>query len=694
MDQLKFNILTQVLGTEGVKDLKNQIAGLGNVAGGFESKLTKMASASYLFEKGIEVARMGLEQFKEVLEVGDNLAVLSEKTGIAVNVLTQFQNAAKQSNVPVEALEKTLKKFNQNLGDPNNSKFKDTLRDIGVSARDANGNLKGSDVVLKQVSDKFASMKDGPQKAAAAVALFGKSGSDIIPILNMGSEEIENWGLKMANEFPERARKFNDAIEATNKLMLESKIAIMNDMLPSLSSIIDSYNEVQKMGTKSNFGTVLGPMLVGAADIIYETGMGIVNVADTVLTAGLDIMMMLKAFVMDIWEGIKGIGSGLLAIAKLDFRNIFSGFKGLGGNLAQFLKDQRELGSNLWDRVSERGEKAHQFGKLLANGFQAPGEKPKEKTSAPELENDKYASQIEKMKKYVIAQNEIIAKEKFTLENYAMSTSEMKKNTIAMELRAQAAKETVGWENESANAYKAATEAIIVQRLALVDMEQQQKQSFVVGAKIAFRDYLERIRDVAAQTKMMFDRAFQNMEDSLVNFVKTGQMNFRQFADAIIDDLARIAVRQAMLGVLTSVGMGVAGGAMGGSAASSSGGTGYLGGSYTFANGGIMTSSGKMNLKTYSNGGIANSPQLALYGEGRMPEAYVPLPDGKTIPVTMKGQGGGNSVVISISVNPTTGEATTSGSEDPRFKALAESMAAVAKNQIAKEMRPGGLLYG
>jgi tape measure domain-containing protein len=69
---------------------------------------------------------------------------------------------------------------------------------------------------------------------------------------------------------------------------------------------------------------------------------------------------------------------------------------------------------------------------------------------------------------------------------------------------------------------------------------------------------------------------------------------------------------------------------------------------FKFADGGIMGPNGPVNLKAYSKGGIANSPQLALYGEGRTPEAYVPLPDGRSIPVTMRApfmdmQGGGAS---------------------------------------------------
>jgi hypothetical protein len=54
-----------------------------------------------------------------------------------------------------------------------------------------------------------------------------------------------------------------------------------------------------------------------------------------------------------------------------------------------------------------------------------------------------------------------------------------------------------------------------------------------------------------------------------------------------------------------------------------------------FADGGIMTAFGPLALKAYDQGGIAYGPQLTLFGEGRTPEAFVPLPDGRTIPVTV-----------------------------------------------------------
>nr|DAM63251.1 MAG TPA: chromosome segregation protein [Caudoviricetes sp.] len=125
------------------------------------------------------------------------------------------------------------------------------------------------------------------------------------------------------------------------------------------------------------------------------------------------------------------------------------------------------------------------------------------------------------------------------------------------------------------------------------------------------------------------------------------------------------------------------------------------------ANGGVMTSKGSMPLKYYSNGGIAKKAQVAVFGEGSKPEAYVPLPDGRSIPVTMKMDGlggesdsvGGNQVVINISVNNNGGSTTETESSDGSsskaddMRTLANNIKAAVKNEIYNQSRPGGLLY-
>jgi tape measure domain-containing protein len=59
-------------------------------------------------------------------------------------------------------------------------------------------------------------------------------------------------------------------------------------------------------------------------------------------------------------------------------------------------------------------------------------------------------------------------------------------------------------------------------------------------------------------------------------------------------------------------------------------------GAFTFATGGIMTSQGPVPLRSYARGGVAMAPQAAIYGEGSTPEAFVPLPDGRRIPVALR----------------------------------------------------------
>lgn len=88
------------------------------------------------------------------------------------------------------------------------------------------------------------------------------------------------------------------------------------------------------------------------------------------------------------------------------------------------------------------------------------------------------------------------------------------------------------------------------------------------GARGALQDYMDSASDVAGQTRNLFSNAFGNMEDAVVNFVKTGKLSFKDFADQVVADLIRIQVRQAAAGFLGSA-LGFLGG--GGAAASGSG---------------------------------------------------------------------------------------------------------------------------
>lgn len=199
-----------------------------------------------------------------------------------------------------------------------------------------------------------------------------------------------------------------------------------------------------------------------------------------------------------------------------------------------------------------------------------------------------------------------------------------------------------------------------------------------------------------------------NATDALVEFTKTGKLNFRSLAQSIITDLIRIKIQQQLGAVITQVSGGGGAGGIGGfleglvgSAPLGGAGTGdsimgFLSRLNPFADGGIMTALGSMNLKKYANGGIASTPQLALFGEGKMNEAYVPLPDGRSIPVTMKGgANGGGETNITIQINNDGAPNTTSTSDADNGTAMrqfGERIAGMIKQELIEQKRPGGLL--
>ena len=190
------------------------------------------------------------------------------------------------------------------------------------------------------------------------------------------------------------------------------------------------------------------------------------------------------------------------------------------------------------------------------------------------------------------------------------------------------------------------------------------------GFAKGLRSVAEEAEQIGKQMESATTRAFNGMTDALVSFVMTGKLDFRTLANSIISDLIRIQIQRAITLPLANAMAGVFG----------------------FASGGVMTSAGPTSLRTYASGGIANSPQLALFGEGSRPEAYVPLPDGRSIPVTMSGAGGGGDV-FNISVSLTDSGVSSRG-EDPGGRDLGRAIASAVRQELLAQKRAGGLLDG
>ena len=148
--------------------------------------------------------------------------------------------------------------------------------------------------------------------------------------------------------------------------------------------------------------------------------------------------------------------------------------------------------------------------------------------------------------------------------------------------------------------------------------------------------------DITAQMERAAVRWTTNALDSFMNFVDTGKFEFTEFVESILKDILRIQIQNmatrsiapAFDAIAAGIGVGLQGGT---SAGASSAAESVWSGYFRSANGNVMTEFGPAALKSFGKGGIAHKPMVSVFGEGSTPEAYVPLPDGRSIPVTMEG---------------------------------------------------------
>jgi hypothetical protein len=201
---------------------------------------------------------------KGVIDAGDSLAKLSQKTGIAVEDLAKLQYAAGLSGVESEALGKSLNKLAVQVtsaaaGAPETAS---TFAALSIDLRNTDKTLKGTADVLGELADKFAAMPDGPEKAALAIKLFGKAGADMIPLLNGGSaaikamgDEVEALGGLMSTQLAKSSEQFNDNLDRLKTSSSAVGISIANALLPALNDLLQKFIDLKT--SKLDWKTIL-----------------------------------------------------------------------------------------------------------------------------------------------------------------------------------------------------------------------------------------------------------------------------------------------------------------------------------------------------------------------------------------------------------------------------------------------------
>lgn len=231
----------------------------------------------------------GLNKLKDVVEESIQLEVeigrLSEKTGLAIPLITSLHFQAEALQIPFATLNVALSKFSENVFNAaqQGGRFADEFQLMGISATDASGKMRAVNDILIDTAKWFKAHADGAEKAAIAQTLFGRSGREMITMLNEGAEGIEKMqaeGSPISEKSVASAIEFTISLQELHRSIDEIGIVIANQLLPSLirasNALKQMVDSVRDQGSviSAFIGLVKGIISVVsvAALVFYDLG--------------------------------------------------------------------------------------------------------------------------------------------------------------------------------------------------------------------------------------------------------------------------------------------------------------------------------------------------------------------------------------------------------------------------------------
>ena len=337
-----------------------------------EARLKKMQAEAEKIGKAIGVAFAAgatalAYMTKQAIDSADELSKTAQKIGLTTEKVSGLQYAFELGGVASEEFNGSMVKLSRNISEAarGTKEQADAFNALGVAVTNTDGTLRSSDKVLSDIADKFASYKDGVEKTALAVAIFGRSGANLVPALNAGSagiaeltDEAEKLGIVIDSKTGKAAEEFNDTLSKIGKLTNSVGLSLAKEMIGPLQAVADELLESSKKG--GAFRDVIDGIATSAAETAKVLAVLAANVAFVFKGIGREI---------------GAIAAQVVALGRLDikgFRAISDAVKEDGERARRELDalERRLMG------LGGRGRPANEGG-----GRYVPGDKP----AAPRL---------------------------------------------------------------------------------------------------------------------------------------------------------------------------------------------------------------------------------------------------------------------------------------------------------------------
>ncbi|MDO8500465.1 MAG: hypothetical protein Q7S20_01320 [Gemmatimonadaceae bacterium] len=246
----------------------------------------------------IPIVGVGAALAASAVKVGtfaDELLDLVDMTGLTARTLQEFRHVASVAGVESDTLANAAIKLTAAMssGDEQGKKLGDALGLLGIKANDASGKLVSMDVLLPQIITGLQGMTDITSRNALAADIFGKSWSELAPILSMTSgemtaarDEAQRLGLVMSDEALKSADAFRKALGTLTQtagaitreigvgmipVMTSLAKFLQESVVPAVRAVVGWFGDLST-GTKITIGVVAGlAVALTGAVIIFGT---------------------------------------------------------------------------------------------------------------------------------------------------------------------------------------------------------------------------------------------------------------------------------------------------------------------------------------------------------------------------------------------------------------------------------------
>lgn len=155
-------------------------------------------------------------------QTADDLNTMSAVTGLSTKQLQEFSYASDLIDVSMDTLSGSLKKITSSMNSAKDGTGKqaEAFKKLGVNIKDAQGNLRNSSDVFNDAIRALGNIANETERDAMAMELFGKSATDLNPLIEGGIDTLEKMskqanelGLVLSQEALDGANAFNDQID-------------------------------------------------------------------------------------------------------------------------------------------------------------------------------------------------------------------------------------------------------------------------------------------------------------------------------------------------------------------------------------------------------------------------------------------------------------------------------------------------